>query len=131
MKQSFLRERCYSNRDVNRSEVDSLVLWAINEMGTVDKFFICDTSSNNERIALAEQQERLRVAELGVLEEVLRVHSIALLGGNPEGFIRLIYKNVNGINNQISNNDKVEKAKELIDDLEADVVAYNKHRLNM
>jgi hypothetical protein len=45
--------------------------------------------------------------------------------------IRLIYENVNGINNRLCNNEKVEKAKEIIDDLEADIVAYNKHRLNM
>ncbi len=48
-----------------------------------------------------------------------------------EGVIHLIYKNVNGINNRLSNNDKVEKVKEIIDNLEVDIVAYNEHRLNM
>ncbi len=48
-----------------------------------------------------------------------------------EGVICLIYKNVNGINNRLSNNDKVEIAKEIIDNLEMDIVAYNEHRLNM
>jgi hypothetical protein len=38
---------------------------------------------------------------------------------------------VNGISNKLSNNDKVEKAKEIINDLEVDIVAYNKHRLNI
>jgi hypothetical protein len=33
--------------------------------------------------------------------------------------------------NKLSNNDKVEKAKEIIDDLEMDIVAYSKHQLNM
>ncbi len=49
----------------------------------------------------------------------------------PEGVIRLIYENANGISNKLCNNEKVEKAKELHDDLEVDIVAYNEHRLNM
>ncbi len=48
-----------------------------------------------------------------------------------EGVIQLIYENANGINNKLSNNDKVEKAKGIINELEADIVANNKHRLNM
>jgi len=42
-----------------------------------------------------------------------------------------MYANANGINNRMGNNDKVEKAKEIIDELEVDLVAYNQHRLNM
>ena len=45
--------------------------------------------------------------------------------------IRLIYENVNGISNNLCNNDKVEKAKGIINDLEVDIVAYNEHHLNM
>jgi hypothetical protein len=45
--------------------------------------------------------------------------------------IWLIYQNVNGISNKLSNNDKVEKAKKIINKLEVDIVAYNKHHLNM
>ena len=38
-------------------------------------------------------------------------------------------KNANSFNTRISENKKVEKAKEVIDKLEADVVCYNEHRL--
>jgi hypothetical protein len=48
-----------------------------------------------------------------------------------EGVVRLIYENVYGINNRLCNNDKVEKAKEIHDELEVDIVAYTEHRLNM
>ncbi len=48
-----------------------------------------------------------------------------------EGVIRLNYENTNGINNKLGNNDKVEKAKGIINELEADIVAYNEHQLNM
>ncbi len=44
---------------------------------------------------------------------------------------RLIYKNTNSINNRLANNKKVEKAKESTDNLEADLVAYNEHRMNL
>ena len=39
-------------------------------------------------------------------------------------------KNPNGFNSQINRNGKLEKTKEIIDELEADVVAYSEHRLN-
>ena len=44
---------------------------------------------------------------------------------------RLIYENVDGLNNVIPNNGKIEKAKEIIDDLEADLVAYSEHKMRM
>ena len=45
--------------------------------------------------------------------------------------MRLIYENVNCLSNKLSNNDKVDKAKEIHDNLEVGIVAYNEHRLNM
>jgi hypothetical protein len=41
-----------------------------------------------------------------------------------------MYENAHGFYSRIDGNDKLDKAKELIDDLEADLVAYSEHRLN-
>ncbi len=38
---------------------------------------------------------------------------------------------MNGISNKMSNNDRLEKAKEIHDELEVDITAYNKHGLNL
>jgi hypothetical protein len=38
---------------------------------------------------------------------------------------------MNGISNRLSDNAKLEKAKEIYDELEVDIVAYNEHRLNL
>ena len=46
-----------------------------------------------------------------------------------ESVTRVIYKNSNIFNSQINCNEKLEKAKEIIDDLEADVVAYSEYDL--
>ncbi len=43
----------------------------------------------------------------------------------------MIYENANGISNRLSDNKKVEKAKEIHDELEVDIAAYCEHRLNM
>ena len=67
---------------------------------------------------------------MDIAEELLRVHGIAP-GKKPEVVTRIIYKNANSFNTRISGNEKVEKAKEVIDELEADVVCYNEHRVNM
>ena len=65
-----------------------------------------------------------------IAEELLRVHGIAPVK-KPEGVTRKIYDNASSFNTRISGNEKVEKAKEVIDELEAYVVCYNEHRVNM
>ncbi len=105
---------------------DTLVSWALDETGTVDTCSLCRNHDNSEQLVLTEQQERSRVMGAGIPEEVLRVHGIAP-SGKLEGVVRLIHENVNGINNRLCNNDKVEKAKEIHDQLEVDIVAYNEH----
>ena len=65
----------------------------------------------------------------GVTDEALKAHGI-VPGKKEEGVTRAIHENPNGFNSQINCNEKLEKAKEIIDELEADVVAYSEHRLN-
>ncbi len=102
----------------------------IDETGTVDVSYMLHESENNERLTLIEQQERNRVRELGVADEVLQVHGTPP-SSKGEGIVRLVYENVNGLSNKLSDNKKVEKAKEIHDELEVDIAAYNEHRLNM
>jgi hypothetical protein len=108
-----------------------LAAWAVDETGMVDALFLLHNESEiSEQLAITEHQERNRVMELGILEEVLQVHGVAPQS-KGEGVIRLIYENVNGLSNKLCDNKKVEKAKENHDKLEVDIVAYNKRRLNM
>ena len=39
-------------------------------------------------------------------------------------------ENPNGFNSRIGGNEKLEKSKEIIDELEADIVMYSEHRFN-
>ncbi len=109
---------------------DNLVTWVLDKTGMIESSLLCNNYENKEQLALAEQQEGNRVTGLGVPEEVLLIHGAAP-ATKPEGVIWLIYENANGISNKLCNNEKVEKAKELHDHLEVDIVAYNEHRLNM
>jgi hypothetical protein len=84
----------------------------------------------NERVALVELQEKVRVEELGISDEVLKVYGVAPTS-RGEGIIHLIYENANGFSNRLSNNEKVEKAKEIHDKLNVDIAAYCEHQLNM
>jgi hypothetical protein len=45
--------------------------------------------------------------------------------------VRLIYENVNGLQNRLSGNEKVERAREIHDELEVNIAAYCEHQLNM
>jgi hypothetical protein len=104
---------------------------AIDKTGTVDaSYLLHNNSKNNKQLALIEQQEQNRVRELGVADEALQVHGTPPLSKGKE-ILRLVYENVNGLSNKVSDNEKVEKAKKIHDELEVDIAAYNKHRLNM
>ncbi len=81
-------------------------------------------------MALVELQKKVRVDELGISEEVLKVHGVAP-ATKGEGIIRLIYENTNGFSNRLSNNKKINKAKEIHNELNVDIAAYCAYRLNM
>ena len=63
------------------------------------------------------------------MNEVMKVHEI-VSKKKGEGVTRFIYVKPNGFNSQITHNEKLEKSKGIIDELEADVVAYSEHVLN-
>ena len=79
-------------------------------------------------IARIQQQERIDIRR--VSDEILQVHGV-LPGRKDDGIVRLLYENANGIPNRLGGNEKLDKAKELIDKLGAEVIAYNEHRQNL
>ena len=118
-----------ANRLSGRNELSNLdkklLSSALDETGTVD--IVCEDIDVND----SEVQQQIKnIREISITDERLKIHG-RFPPKKGDGTIRLIYENANGINNRLSNNDKVEKAKEIHDDLEVDVVAYNEHRLNM
>ena len=83
---------------------------------------------DGNKYSLAATLEREEVA--GIVNELLEVHGVAPTK-KAEGVTRLLYENVDGIRNRICNNDKLDKAKELIDKLGVDAVAYTEHKMRM
>jgi hypothetical protein len=73
-----------------------------------------------------QQQEISEINMVEVPEEVLKVHGQAPLT-KADGTVRLIYRNVNGFCNRLSGNKKVERAREIHNNLEADIAAYCEH----
>jgi hypothetical protein len=61
--------------------------------------------------------------------ELLEVLGIAP-GQKGEGVTRLIYENINGLLAKLSGNDKLDKLRVVLDDLEADLFGFNEHRIN-
>jgi hypothetical protein len=98
--------------------------WTIDETGTLETsgLGMCDSE--------VEQLENREVNKITAPEEVLQVHGFAP-PRKAEGTVRLIYKNVNGFSNQLCENKKVERARQIHDELEVDLVAYCEHQLNM
>ena len=104
----------------------------VDEIGTVSTAYLINPDAECKEKYLYEKgrAEKHEMEEImGVTDEVLEVHGIAP-GKKGEGVTRVIYENPNGFNSQINCNEKLEKAKEIIDELEAYVEAYNEHRLN-
>jgi hypothetical protein len=42
-----------------------------------------------------------------------------------------MYENLNGLQSMLSKNEKLNKARQVINDLQADVVCYNEHHQNL
>ncbi len=98
----------------------------INETGTVTAAHVED---NGEQCRTAEKgvTKEIRV----VLEYLLDVHGLPP-GWKGEGVTRVIYENLNGSQSTLSKNEKLDKAWQNINDLQADVVVcYNEHRHNL
>ena len=58
------------------------------------------------------------------------MHGVAP-GGKEDGIVRLMYEILNGLNSILSGNYKLEAFRQIIDDTEAEVVAYCEHRQNL
>ena len=96
--------------------------WGLDETGTIDTAGLLRLQD--------EIQQREEIDIRGVSEEVLQVHGV-LPGRKEDGITRVLYENANGIYNRLGRNDKLDKAKDIINELGADVVAYNEHRQNL
>ena len=57
------------------------------------------------------------------------MHGIAP-GPKPDEVTRLIYENPDRLSTKSSGNENLEKTKEIINELEADVAAFVKHNIN-
>ena len=98
----------------------------IDETGTLETWELQQEQRERELQARLLEESELENIE----DEVLEVHG-ERARGKQEGMIRLLYENANGIDGRFNNNEKVAKAKELHNELEADVVAYCEHRINL
>ncbi len=98
---------------------------AIDEMGTVAAPPVEDAS---EQHRTAEQEESKEIR--GVSEYLLDVHRLPP-GWKGEGVTRVIYENLKGLQSALSKNEKLDKAQQVINDLQVDVVCYNEHHQNL
>ena len=88
---------------------------------------LTDGTIDGQQIQYTEQ---LEVTEIrGVADELLKVHGIAP-EKKSDRVTRLVMENPNGFNTTIRNNTKLGIPREIIDELEADVVAYTGPRIN-
>ena len=107
-------------------EDERLMDVAIDETGTVPRFNAGDDEESRVNV---EEQLRKEIRE--VSEYLLEVHGVPP-GRKGEGITRLIYENLNGLQSSLSSkNKKLEKARRVIDNLQANVVCYNEHRQNL
>jgi hypothetical protein len=98
---------------------------AIDETGTVAAPSVEDAG---EQCRTVEQEVSKEIR--GVSEYLLDVHGLPQ-GWKGEGVTRVIYENLNSLQSALSKNEKLDKAWQVINDLQADVVCYNEHHQNL
>ena len=87
-----------------------------------------DQMANNIKKAKWKETELEEVR--WVDDYLLKVHGVAP-GKKEDGIVRLMYENLNGLKSTLSGNDKLENSRQIIDDMEEDIVAYCEHRQNL
>ena len=123
-------ERCalwyQNNRSYESLEDERLMDEVIDETGTVR---CCNVGDDGESQVIVEEQLEKEVREMS--DYLLEVHGVSP-GRKSDRITRLIYENLNWLQSTLSNkNEKLEKARRVIDDLQADVVCFNEHRQNL
>jgi hypothetical protein len=98
---------------------EQLHSWALDETGTVATSMI-----------ECEQQKIEEITKITVMDEVLQVHRI-VPPTKADKTIQIIYENINNLCNCMSNNEKLQRAKAIHNELFVNIVAYYKHQLNM
>lgn len=111
---------------------DKLFEEALDETGTVVMEGMTDPELESGEVEMnatmaktLEQEEILHVSD-----DLLKVHGVPP-AKKREGCMRFVYENPDGISNRISGNEKLDKAKELLDELEVDAAAFSEHRQNL
>ena len=91
-----------------------------------------DVLDNSKQVGLSEEEISIKKRnELRNVENcLLEVHGKAP-GRKGDGVTRLLYENKNVLSNRLCGNKNFEKARQIYNDLEADIVAVNQHRLNL
>ena len=118
----------YRRKVHNKQDADDVLYdQALDETGTVATATLSD-SDDDSVFGKIDIQQQFREIE-GIKDELLTVHGVAP-GRKAEGVSRLVMENVNGFNTTIGENEKLAKAKEINDELEADIIAYTEHRIN-
>ncbi len=93
---------------------------AIDETGTVP----C-ANVGGDKASCVNVEEQLINEIREVSDYLLEVHGVPP-GWKGEGITRLIYENLNGLQSTLLiKNEKLEKARWVIDELQADIVCYN------
>jgi hypothetical protein len=120
------RSRAFHHTNCTDRQEGAPHTWGIDKTGTIETSSLGRRNENNE----IQQQEVSENNSLDLHEEVLKVHGF-VPPRKAEGTVRLIYENVNGFNTRLISNEKIEKAREIHDDLQVDIAAYCEHQINM
>jgi hypothetical protein len=120
-----LLSRRFSTARISDEQDGNQHSWTLDETGTIETSRLTFYSEKD-----AEQQEIRETLNIPVSDEVLQVHGYAP-PTKAEGTVHLIYENVNGISNKMCNNEKLERMREIHDELEVDIAGYSEHQLNM
>jgi hypothetical protein len=93
-------------------------------------------STQIENIPLIDSNPHDHTSEQDAIQNFLNqrpdlLEPIGIIPGKkPEGVVRLLYENQNGLSSRLANNRKLDKAKDNINDLEIDIYGFNEHQIN-
>ncbi len=87
----------------------------------------------HEELSIADSQELLYAESQGVHQaedcKIYQLHGV-YPSSKAKGICWIIYKNVNSLQSSLTNNNKLMKLCDTINQLQADIVGYTEHKIN-
>ena len=122
------RAQRYHNKTKDQNDIDNELTWAA---AGEQRKLQCNMHDNND-IGINTGNSECEAVQAILAKRPDLLEAVWIIPGKKgEGITRLFYENQDGLTTNMSEMSKLEKVKEILDDMEVDCYCFNERKLNL